>query len=164
MAVRPNSILITTEGNGANIDTLVEDSQTVKNTADGTVNNAVVHTPRSLACYEHSDGTTGVVRVKGNQGLPTRPEDITATFSNGQDTVGTTSATLGSVASLTSGVVLKALTTNAGVIYLNKGGAATTANGFPLAAGQEISWPCANKNEIYAIASQASQGLAYLAW
>ncbi|MEB3244670.1 MAG: hypothetical protein VKJ06_01625 [Vampirovibrionales bacterium] len=162
MAIFADGTIITTEGNGAYLDTLIQTGKTLTNNAGGSIAGATLHTPRHLAAYEHSDGTTGAVGVKSTRGLPVVYQSATETLA--QETVGTTSAAFAAIASLTEGVHVKALASNTGQVYLKKGATATTGNGWELSAKDEVFIRCGNANEINAIASAAGQKVCVKAW
>ncbi len=71
----------------------------------------------------------------------------------------TTSAVQFSTNTLTNGVVIKALTTNTGTAYIGPAGV-TTSTGFPLKAGEAISYAVANTNQLYLICSGSSDVIA----
>jgi hypothetical protein len=54
------------------------------------------------------------------------------------------------------GVVIKALTANTGTVYVG-GAGVTSANGFPLTAGESISYAATNANLIYIVGSDTTQ-------
>lgn len=62
-------------------------------------------------------------------------------------------------------VLIKALEGNTGVVYVNFSTTATTANGFPLGAGDDTGWIPVHKNNlnnISLIASADNQAVAYV--
>ena len=60
---------------------------------------------------------------------------------------------------LTNGVVVKALRSNAGTVYIGASGV-TTANGYPLVAGESISYAVTNLSAIYLICQNNSDSIA----
>jgi hypothetical protein len=89
-------------------------------------------------------------------------KDSIPTGVNGQGTVGTTSAFLSPVNhKLLSGVIVKALSDNAGTVYVGFGDV-TTATGFPLSAGDSVPLNIEELHKVKIIASEASQGFAFL--
>lgn len=79
----------------------------------------------------------------------------------GKATVGTSAAAL--TAQECSAVALKAASDNAGTIYIGGDDSVTSSNGYYLAAGEELTLQVSDVSQIYAIASDAAQGLHYLA-
>lgn len=82
-----------------------------------------------------------------------------STVRNAQETVGTSAAAFASSVAL-QGFTIKASRLNAGIVYLGGSSGVTSSNGFPLAAGEQVFVACANANQIYGIASQASQNVS----
>lgn len=58
-----------------------------------------------------------------------------------------------------TGVVVQALTTNTGTVYVG-GPGVTTSTGYPLVAGQAISYAAANSANIYIICTVASDAVS----
>ena len=58
-----------------------------------------------------------------------------------------------------NGVVLTALSSNAGTVYVG-GSGVTTGAGYPLAPGQSISYGVANSNQVHIIGSDAAEVVA----
>jgi hypothetical protein len=101
-------------------------------------------------------GTGGL----GTSGAPlnTQPANPSTIYSN-QQTATTTAAALPSQA-LTNGVVLTAGSSNTGTIYIGPSGV-TTSTGYPLAAGQSVSYAVSNLNAIYMIGANTTDVLAF---
>ncbi len=77
-----------------------------------------------------------------------------------RNTVGATAAQLTSTGN-NHGVILKAMCPGH-TIYLGTTSAVTTATGYPMSDGETLTLEIANANQLYAIASAASQSLAVL--
>lgn len=60
---------------------------------------------------------------------------------------------------LSNGAVIKALSTNSGTAYIGRTGV-TTSTGYPLAAGEAISYGVANTSQLYLICSDATSVVA----
>lgn len=91
--------------------------------------------------------------------------EVASTFTHGQNTdVDSGSEEQIVVGSNPSyhGVIIKALSTNTGTIYVGLVGV-TAATGYPLDAGETVTIPVDNANKVYAIASVDNQGLAWMA-
>lgn len=92
-------------------------------------------------------------------GSPGNPNgNPTAPFT-GQQTVTTSAASLPNQA-LVSGVVVKALSANLATVYVGPTGL-TTANGYPLAAGEAISFAVANADAIYVLGANTTDTVAF---
>ncbi len=88
------------------------------------------------------------------------------TWDHGQATIGTSaSQVIAAATAAIFGISFKAAPDNAGIVYIGRSDVtADTANatdGIPLAAGEEFFIPTDNPSTVYAIASQASQGLFF---
>jgi hypothetical protein len=162
MPIYANGTIITTEGNGAYLNTMIQTNQNLTNTAGSAVNNVTLHTPRSLCSYEHSDGTTGSVGVRQDRGLPVVYQRMSETVA--QATVGTASGPLGGPLALLEGIHLKALAANTVPIYVKKAASVTTTNGWELRPGDEVFLRADNLTEIAMISASAGQKLCYKAW
>jgi len=87
---------------------------------------------------------------------------VTGPLQNGTTSVGTVVIPLSSsTAEFNRGVTINALSTNTGVVYVGAFDV-TTANGFPLAAGQSITIAALSPAECFVIASAASQEVRWL--
>lgn len=73
--------------------------------------------------------------------------------------VGGTAVQLTTSANVNGGILLKAICPGE-TVYWGVSSAVTTANGFPLANGESVPLNVRNANEIYVIASAASQAVA----
>ena len=82
---------------------------------------------------------------------------------SGQTTVGTSEIKLRSnnVGRLLTGLVIKADTGNAGIVYVGFNGV-STSTGFPLSPGEQIPVSVESTDSIYVIASQADQTVHYI--
>jgi hypothetical protein len=109
-------------------------------------------------------GTNTIGKLAANSGVDIGDVDVTSvaaptTVRNAQETVGTSAAAFASSVAL-QGFTIKASRLNAGIVYLGGSSGVTSSNGFPLAAGEQVFVACANANQIYGIASQASQNVS----
>ncbi len=64
---------------------------------------------------------------------------------------------------LAVGVHVKALSTNAGIVYVGGNDDVTTALGYPLSAGQEVFIQVNNIDQVWVIASAVDQAVRYIA-
>ena len=96
-----------------------------------------------------SSGATGTVNTVANN-----PTSIYAT----QQVCAITAAAL-PTQTLTNGVVVKALKSNAGTVYIGASGV-TTSTGYPLVAGEAISYAVTNLSAIYLICQNNSDSIA----
>ena len=78
---------------------------------------------------------------------------------SGQQTVTTSAVALPSQA-LANGVVITAATANTGTVYVGPSGV-TSSTGYPLAAGQSISYALANLSSIYIIGTNTTDAVAF---
>ena len=120
-----------------------------------------------------SEPISEIVRVtepvgqRDKAGEPINPatEDTLAAqpdFAYGQITVGTTETQLTTVSTpCRKGVLVKAISTNTGIVYIGKTGV-TTISGYELTAGEAVSIEIDNVNKIFAIASVAGQGVCWI--
>ena len=90
--------------------------------------------------------------------LPTTSANPAAIVAGRQLT--TTGAVVLPTQALVNGVVIKALSTNVSAIYLGPSGV-TTATGYPLFAGESISYGVTNLNAIYLIGANTTDSIAY---
>lgn len=95
--------------------------------------------------------------------------EIQDSFFHGSKTVGAAAVQLTATDTPTSkGVLVKALSTNAGLVYVGRTSSVTAntdpaTDGFELSAGEAILIEIDNANKIYAIASQAAQKVCFVA-
>jgi len=90
-------------------------------------------------------------------------QDLATTFYTGQVLVGTTIVqVVAQPIDIMKGVQLKAASSNAGTIYIGRDTVSSTT-GFPLLAGESVFISVEDVTKIKAIASEASQGLSWLA-
>jgi hypothetical protein len=82
-----------------------------------------------------------------------------STIYSGQQATTTSAAALPSQA-LVNGVIIKAKTTNTAVVYVGPSGV-TTSTGYPLAAGEAISYGVTNLSTIYIIGANTSDGVSF---
>ena len=74
----------------------------------------------------------------------------------------TTAVALGTAAEIPSGIIrIKAEANNTGIIYVGPA-AVAAANGFELAAGEEIVLPIADLSFVYIDASVSTEGVTYI--
>lgn len=88
--------------------------------------------------------------------------DTQADFSHNQTTIGTEAVQL--IAASTpckKGVLVKALSTNSGIVYVGKTGV-TTGTGYELTAGEVVMIEADNVNKVYGIASAADQKVCWI--
>ena len=87
---------------------------------------------------------------------------ITGPVQNGTTSVGTTAVPLSTGAiEFNRGVTICSLQTNTGVVYVGASNV-TTANGFPLAAGQSVKIEASSPAACFVIASASSQEVRWL--
>lgn len=89
--------------------------------------------------------------------------DISTALYNGKKTVTTagTRVALASSQAILSGVTVKALAANTGVIYVGNSSVAST-NGFQLAAGESVFLEIADLATVYLDAAVNGEGVTYL--
>ena len=113
--------------------------------------------------YKDANGTivTGVVPLGGclAGGNCVGPTGTGSTVFSGQQSCTTSAVALPSQG-LANGIVVTALSSNSSTVYVG-GASVTTSTGYPLAAGQSISYALANVSSIYVICSAASGGVAF---
>ena len=101
----------------------------------------------------------GAVKVQGVNAYVTNFPAVPATIYSGQQT-----STLAAVAlpaqALVNGIVITARLTNTGTSYIGPAGV-TTSNGYPLAAGQSISYAVTNLNAVYIIGTNTTDVIAF---
>lgn len=89
-------------------------------------------------------------------------------WDHGQKSIGTSAAFLvtNTATRCAKGVQIKAASGNAGVVYIGKSdvtaNTATATDGYPLSAGEEVFVPTDDAADVFAIASEASQGVFFL--
>ena len=82
----------------------------------------------------------------------------------GQTTVGTSAAQVKNLpVELATGVLLKAIVGNTGIIYVGFNASVTAANGFPLNPGDTIPLSIDSLEKVWIIGSAAGQVLAWIA-
>ncbi len=106
----------------------------------------------------------GQKNVAGDQINPATEDSLKAQtdFNHGQTTVGTTAVQL--IAASTAckkGVLVKALSTNTGMVYHGKNGV-TAGDGYELTAGETVVVEVDNVNKVYVIASAADQKVCWI--
>ena len=83
-------------------------------------------------------------------------------FAHGQTTVGTIETQLITISTpCKKGVLVKALSTNTGVVYIGKSGVATTS-GYELTAGEAVTIEVDNVNKVFGIADTAGQKVSWV--
>ena len=119
--------------------------------------------PTKAQTYKDNGGTTilGVVPLGGcvAGGTCVGPTGTGSTVFSGQQSCTTSAVALPSQG-LANGIVVTALSSNSSTVYVG-GASVTTSTGYPLAAGQSISYALANVSSIYVICSAASGGVAF---
>ena len=81
---------------------------------------------------------------------------------SGQKTVGTSAVSLGASALLTTGVYVRAMSANTGVVYVGKDNTVTASTGYYLAAGDSVFVSINDLTKVFLIASAAAQGVCFL--
>ena len=123
-----------------------------------TVNGAALSATNGLFVNPATGATfpvSGSVSVAGTVNtVASNPSSVYA----GQQTCNITAAALPSQA-LANGVVVKALKTNTAIVYLG-GPSVTTATGYPLVAGESISYAVSNLSAVYLICQNATDVVA----
>lgn len=96
-----------------------------------------------------------------NPGVVTVP--MPATFYHGQKTVAAagTAEALGASQELTSGVTIKALPDNQGVVYIGKSDV-DSSNGYVLSAGEAVLIITDNVADVYVDAAQSGDGVCWI--
>ena len=107
----------------------------------------------------------GVVTVQGVSGGTVLPVNVTSQTLPSTPLVGQTTSTGTAVAigsgALTQGVIIQALATNAGNVYIGASGV-TTSTGFQLQPGQATSTAVSNLSGVYVIAATSGDGVCYI--
>jgi hypothetical protein len=119
-----------------------------------------------LIHFQNPDNET-VTPVSASAPLPTTLAGGSASNPNanpsgpftGQQTVATTAAALPNQA-LVNGVAVQALSTNTQTVYVG-GSGVTSTTGYPLAAGQAISFAVANADSVYVLGQNATDVVAF---
>lgn len=107
--------------------------------------------------YQNSGG--GQTPVSPSNPLPVNPGAANpATVYSAQQTATASAAALASRA-LANGLICKALSTNTGTIYVGPSGV-TSATGYPLAAGEAVSFGVTNASAVYLLDSVTTDKLA----
>lgn len=87
-----------------------------------------------------------------------------ASYGVNQVAVGTAAVQLDSAGfSDVEGVVLKAMSTNSGIVYFGQTSSVTAGNGYELTAGQSLLIPVDNADQIWVIGSATNQKVCYMA-
>lgn len=133
-------------------------AQTAYGTSDLSRNAAVVDVPGT--------GPNGQTTIKAQATVSIDPATGSASSggTSGRAAIAfrqtcTASAVAMASNALQNGVVIKALSTNGGTAYLGPAGV-TTSTGYPLAAGEAISYGVANTSQLYLICSDTSSVIA----
>lgn len=85
-------------------------------------------------------------------------------FTNNQTSVTTTAAALSAVSiNATFGVIVKALNANTAAIYIGTSSSVTSATGYELGAGENISIPVNNANLLWVISASGTQTVCWIA-
>jgi len=109
-----------------------------------------------------SSATSNACADNSNTSLRTNLyNEIGTSFAHNQTSVGTSAVQLASNTS-TKGVLVKAKSTNTGIIYVGNSSGVTSSTGFELLAGEAVLVPVNNSNLIYCIASASSQAVCLL--
>lgn len=87
--------------------------------------------------------------------------EVASSFAHAQTSIGTSAVQLASNTS-TKGVLVKAKSTNTGIIYVGNSSGVTSSTGFELLAGEAVFVPVDNSNKVYCIASASSQTVCFL--
>ena len=108
----------------------------------------------------------GVVSVQGVSGGTPQPvlissQTLPSAPIAGQTTSTGTAVALASSTALTQGVIIQALATNVGNVYLGPS-SVTTSTGFQLQPGQATSVAVNNLNVVYLIAATSGDGVCYI--
>lgn len=116
----------------------------------------------SLRVVDNGDSTYTLI-VSSSSTSPAAPTYVVnsnpSTVYSGQQTA-TVSATALPAQALTNGVVVTALSTNTGTIYIGPAGV-TSSTGYPLVAGQSISYSVSNLNAVYILDSVTTDKVAF---
>ena len=119
--------------------------------------------PAGAQTYRDSGGTIvpGVVPLGGcvAGGNCAGPMGAGAAIYSGQQTCAASAAALPSQ-TLANGVVVTAKSTNTGTVYVGPLGV-TSSTGYPLAAGQSISYAVANLSSVYIVDSVTTDAVAF---
>lgn len=102
--------------------------------------------------------------VAGVQINPATEDTLAAQpdFAHGQTTVGTIETQLIAISTpCKKGVLVKALSTNTGVVYIGKTGVATTS-GYELTAGEAVTIEIDDVNKVFGIADTTGQKVSWI--
>lgn len=91
---------------------------------------------------------------------------VVSAFTHGQNTdvdLGAAEQIVVASNPATTGVIVKALPGNLGILYVGNDNTVTTATGFPLESGETITLEVDDANKIWVIADIDNQGLAWVA-
>ena len=125
----------------------------------------------NIAVLTNTDSGYGLTIFEGSRGQKSSGNSIPVVISsdqavqsnilNGQATVGTSATQLGSN-TLKQGVVIKASSSNTGIVYLGSTNGVTTSTGFELGAGETVTLPITNTNLVYLIATDINQIVSFI--
>lgn len=113
----------------------------------------------SLATYEGSRG-----QKAASNSIPVviaTEQSVQGSLINGQSTIGLSAVQLSSN-SLKQGVVIKASSSNTGIVYIGNSSGVTTSSGFELGAGESVTIPINNTNLVYLIANASGQSISFV--
>lgn len=108
-----------------------------------------------------ADPTTHLLQVSSSGGGGSGGSTANANVYNNQIKPNTTATALGSTTGLTNGVIIQALAANTGKVYVGNSGV-TAANGMELQPGQATSLAVSTLANAYVIATNATDGVAFL--
>jgi hypothetical protein len=114
-------------------------------------------------------GTNAIGKLAANSGVDIGDVDVTSvtiptTVYNGQETVDSagTAQAIGSSQAILSGVTVKALAGNSGIVYVGNSSVAA-ANGFELSAGEQVFIEAANVATVYVDSAENDDGVSWIA-
>lgn len=107
-----------------------------------------------------STDTAIVVGISPNSSLP-NPVLPTTPLTGQKTSTGTAVAISSTSQPLVNGVIVQALSTNAGLVYIG-GSGVTSSTGFQLQPGQATSTAVANLNEVYVISVSSGDGICFI--
>ncbi len=154
----PLSTVTVTQATGTNLHTVVDSSALPSGASTAALQSNVQSAPGT--------SQTVAITVQGNaSGIPIPVTSSAASLPSapvfGHATSSGTATVLGSSASLLNGVIIQALATNAGNVYVGSS-AVTTSTGFQLQPGQATSVAVNNLNVMYVIAATSGDGVCYI--
>ena len=124
---------------------------------------ALLSAPALAQTYNDASGTMvpGVIPLGGCSagGRCVGPQGGGSSIYSGQQTATTSALALPSQA-LANGVVITANAANTSTVYVGPSGV-TSSTGYPLAAGQSISYALANLSSIYIIGTNTTDAVAF---